>query len=31
LVLWKYTYGVICTNNLQIQKKICFKVNNGFL
>ena len=30
LVLWKYTFGVICTKMLQIQKKICFKVNNFF-
>jgi hypothetical protein len=30
LVLWKYTFGVICANNLQIQRKICFKVNTFF-
>jgi hypothetical protein len=32
LVLWKYTFGVICTKMLQIQRKICFKVrvNNFF-
>jgi hypothetical protein len=23
LVLWKYRFGVICTNMLQIQRKIC--------
>jgi hypothetical protein len=27
----KYKLGVICTNMLQIQRKICFKVNNFFL
>jgi hypothetical protein len=31
LVLWNYTFGVICTKMLQIQKEICFKVNNFFL
>ena len=30
LVLWNYTFGVICTKMLQIQKEICFKVNNFF-
>jgi hypothetical protein len=30
LVLWKYTFGVMCANNLQIQRKICFKVNTFF-
>jgi hypothetical protein len=31
LVLWNYTFGVICTKMLQIQKEICFKVNHFFL
>jgi hypothetical protein len=30
LVLRKYTFGVICTKMIQIQRKICFKVNNFF-
>ena len=29
-VVWKYKLGVICTNMLQIPRKICFKVNNFF-
>jgi hypothetical protein len=30
-VVWKNKLGVICTKMLQIQRKICFKVNNFFL
>ena len=30
LVLWKYTIRVICAKMLQIQRKICFKVNTFF-
>jgi hypothetical protein len=29
-VVWKYKLGGICTKKLQIQRKICFKVNNFF-
>jgi hypothetical protein len=30
-VVWTYKLGVIYTTMLQIQRKICFKVNNFFL
>jgi hypothetical protein len=30
-VVWKYRFGVICTKMFQIQRKICFNVNNIFL
>ena len=29
-MVWKYKLGVICTKMLQIQRKICFKVNIFF-
>jgi hypothetical protein len=30
LVLWKYTFRVICAKMLQIRRKIYFKVNTFF-